>query len=389
MALSRAIRALIVAASIGGPALAAAQASPPPACPGNPDALGTARTIVIDPAEHARVGTMQYPETLPLAEKEVVLTFDDGPLPPNTDRILDALAKDCVRATFFVVGRMARAYPDAIRRIYNAGHTIGTHSENHPFNFDKLPQDRARLEIEKGIESAAAALGDRAALAAFFRIPGLGRSTISEAILAEQRIMVWSADFPADDWRRIGPAAVVARAIERLERKGKGVLLLHDIQRVTVLALPTLLRELKTRGYRIVHVVPAGPDRPKTPTSREQWVMSRARESSHAVASASAADAMLIPPSQAGAWPNAFRRSLVTPAATAQDTNPPAAWPPVTTVAVGSHGQSLPAPSLRSFGLPHPLGPVLQLHFTASDHVNATPLHALGGAQGPKTLLQH
>jgi len=94
-------------------------------CNGNPDALGTGRTIVVDPTEHGRIGTMQYPETLPLRDHEVVLTFDDGPLPPNTTKVLDTLASQCVKATFFIVGRMAHAYPSVLRRAQREGHSIG------------------------------------------------------------------------------------------------------------------------------------------------------------------------------------------------------------------------------------------------------------------------
>src|ERR1700722_17246540 len=65
-------------------------------CPGHPDALGTSRTLVVDPREHPRIGTMQYPETLPLADHEVVLTFDDGPLPRNSNKVLEILAAECV-----------------------------------------------------------------------------------------------------------------------------------------------------------------------------------------------------------------------------------------------------------------------------------------------------
>src|SRR5262245_47377182 len=101
-------------------------------CPGHPGAIGTSRVIVVDPTEHARIGTMQYRETLPLADKEVVLTFDDGPLPPYTNRVLETLAAECAKATFFLVGRQSRSFPDMVRRIYNEGHTIATHSQNHP-----------------------------------------------------------------------------------------------------------------------------------------------------------------------------------------------------------------------------------------------------------------
>src|SRR5262245_54375790 len=85
-------------------------------CSGNPEAIGTARTIVVDSTEHTRIGTMQYAETLPLRPKEVVLTFDDGPLPPYSDRVLDILSAECVKATFFMVGRQARAFPDRVQR---------------------------------------------------------------------------------------------------------------------------------------------------------------------------------------------------------------------------------------------------------------------------------
>ena len=86
-------------------------------CPGNPGALGTSRTIVVDPREHTRIGTMDYAETLPLRDREVVLTFDDGPIPPYTNQILDMLAAECVRATYFIVGDMAKEYPALLRRV--------------------------------------------------------------------------------------------------------------------------------------------------------------------------------------------------------------------------------------------------------------------------------
>ena len=119
----------------------AAQAAAP--CHGNPNALGTSRTIVVDPRDHVRIGTMSYTETLPLADKEVVLTFDDGPLPPHSDKILDMLAAECVKATYFIVGAMAKAYPHLVRRTYDEGHTIGTHSQNHPLSFNRMSEAQA------------------------------------------------------------------------------------------------------------------------------------------------------------------------------------------------------------------------------------------------------
>jgi peptidoglycan/xylan/chitin deacetylase (PgdA/CDA1 family) len=240
-------------------------------CPGNPDALGTSRTLVVDPREHPRIGTMQYAETLPLQDHEVVLTFDDGPLPPHSNQVLDILASQCVKATFFIIGRMAGGFPEGVRKVRDAGHSIGSHSQNHPLSMNRMPIERARQEIDDGIAATEAALGDGGGLSPFFRIPGLLRAEAVEDYLASQGIQTWSADFPADDWRHVSSARVYDLAMERLEAKGKGILLLHDIQARTVAALPRILHELKARGYRIVHVVSATPELPKTPTEPQQW----------------------------------------------------------------------------------------------------------------------
>jgi peptidoglycan-N-acetylglucosamine deacetylase len=243
-------------------------------CPGHPNALGTSRTLVVDPREHPRVGTMQYPETLPLADHEVVLTFDDGPLPRYSNKILDILAAECVKATFFTIGNMARSSPEGVRKLLAEGQTIGTHTQDHPLSMNHMPTERARQEIDDGIASAKAALGDNAAaLSPFFRIPGLLRADNVEEYAAEQGIQVWSADFLADDWRHISSQRVYDLAISRLEAMGKGILLLHDIHPRTVAALPRILETMKARGYRIVHVVPATAERPATPTEPREWLL--------------------------------------------------------------------------------------------------------------------
>jgi peptidoglycan/xylan/chitin deacetylase (PgdA/CDA1 family) len=281
-------------------------------CPGNPDALGTERVITVDPNEHPRVGSMQYPETLPLNDKEVVLTFDDGPLPLYTNRILETLAAECVKATFFMVGRQARAYPAEVRKVYNEGHTVASHSQNHPLIFTRLAMGAAEQEIDQGIASVSAALGDPRALAPFFRFPGLGRSHAIESYLGSHGIMIWSADFPADDWTHISGQEVMHRALERLEHRGKGVLLLHDIQPATALMLPQLLRELKARGYHIVQVTPAGPDRPKTVTEPETWVIHKPKPVWPTVLDRSAL-AFAAPSAQSFGWPHPFRSQIVAP----------------------------------------------------------------------------
>ena len=124
-------------------------------CP--PGALGVSRTLVVDPNEHPRIGSMQYPETLPLNDHEVVLTFDDGPLPRNTSRVLDSLASECVKATFFMVGQMARAYPSMVRRVYDEGHIVANHTQNHPIR--KMSAAQAAREIEEGFASLREAIG--------------------------------------------------------------------------------------------------------------------------------------------------------------------------------------------------------------------------------------
>jgi len=257
---------------------AAAQSAQAADCPDHPDAIGTSRTLVVDPREHPLIGTMQYAKTLPLADHEVVLTFDDGPLPKYSYQILDILAAQCVKATFFLVGRQANANPEGVRKVRDAGHTIATHTQNHPSNMQRLPIDRARKEIEDGIASVTAALADGTAPAPFVRIPGLARADAIEEYTESKGIQLWSADFPADDWRRVSSQRVYDLAIQRIEAKGKGILLLHDIQPRTVAALPRILRELKARGYRIVHVVPATSERPATPTEPQQWQLNPASE---------------------------------------------------------------------------------------------------------------
>ena len=232
--------------------------APNSTCPGNPNALGTSRVVQVPFDEYPRVGRMQYPQSLPLADKEVVLTFDDGPLPPYSNQILDILAAECVKVTYFMVGTMARAYPAVVRRAYEEGHTIGTHSDRHPSHIGALVPERMQQEIDGGIADVGAALGDAKYLAPFFRIPGLDRSTALESQLADRSLVVFSSDTVADDWHHgITPNQITALALSRLEARGKGILLLHDIHPKTVAALPGLLKALKDNGFRIVQAVPS------------------------------------------------------------------------------------------------------------------------------------
>ena len=235
-------------------ALTAPANSEPADCPGNASALGISRIIEIDPAGGPRYGTYQYPDTLALEPKEVVLTFDDGPNPKYTPKVLDALDRHCVKATFFEVGRWAETFPEVTKDIADRGHTIGSHSWSHPPNLGRLPLDKAKQEIERGFAVLKAAAGGR--VAPFFRYPGLNDSPELNTYLAEAGIAVISCDIGTDDWMNVGAASIVKRTLARLEHKGKGILLFHDRKPATATALPLLLDELKARGYRVVHIVP-------------------------------------------------------------------------------------------------------------------------------------
>src|ERR1700738_1893330 len=93
--------------------------------------LGTSRILSVDAVATPRVGLKSFSQTLPLGDHEVVLTFDDGPWPPTTPRVLATLAQECVRATFFLIGKPASEHPDLVRRIAAEGHTIGHHTWLH------------------------------------------------------------------------------------------------------------------------------------------------------------------------------------------------------------------------------------------------------------------
>jgi len=271
---SRAILSAAVLSVVVGVTLGAGTAARAQDCPGHPDAIGTSRVITIDPNDYQRLGTLQYQQTLPLDDHEVVLTFDDGPIAPYSNQILDILASQCVKATYFLVGEMAKAYPAVVRRIRDEGHTIGTHSEDHPLRFDRISDEKVRWEIDAGIDNVSAALGDGGGLAPFFRIPGFGRTDVVESELAARSLVVFSTDVVADDWHRhISPSQIIARAMSRLEAKGKGMLLLHDIHPWTVAALPGLLKALKDKGFRIVQVVPSATVAPGPIAERSVWTV--------------------------------------------------------------------------------------------------------------------
>jgi peptidoglycan/xylan/chitin deacetylase (PgdA/CDA1 family) len=248
------ILALAVAAAMAPLAVAAEP------CPGNPQALGTERVMAVDARTTPRVGRKHFPATLALGAKELVLTFDDGPWPATTPNVLDALKHECVRATFFVVGRHTEEHPQIVRRALAEGHTVGHHTYAHPL-LDRMPLDRAEAEISRGITADEFALYGRHRtnpITPFFRFPGFASSQALLDRLSDRGIVVFGADVWASDWLPMSPDEELKLILARIEKIDHGIVLFHDTKAQTARMLPAFLRELKRRGYRIVHVVAAG-----------------------------------------------------------------------------------------------------------------------------------
>jgi peptidoglycan-N-acetylglucosamine deacetylase len=224
----------------------------------NPDALGVERDQVIDAAGGLRFGSQMRGSQDFLQDHEVVLTFDDGPFPVTTETILSALDAECTKATFFYVGTMALAYPQILKDVDSHGETIGTHTWRHA-NMRTLFGVRAQAEIEKGISMLEARLGHP--IAPFFRFPYLNAPNSDVSYLATRGFAVFSID--VDSWDSHGQFVSAERIINvtmsRLKVAGKGIILMHDIKRSTAAALPTILRQLKANGFKVVHLVPKDP----------------------------------------------------------------------------------------------------------------------------------
>ena len=228
-------------------------------CPGNPDALGTERTIEVDAKSTPRIGRKQFPATLPLHAKELVLTFDDGPWPGTTQKVLNALKSECVRATFFLLGRNVAAHPQVARRALADGHSVGHHSYSHPL-LDRMSVAKAEAEIDRGIAADELALyGERRTTPTtpFFRFPGFASNRAILDRMGERGVVVFGADVWASDWVRMTPEQELHLILARIERVGRGIVLFHDTKEQTAQMLPAFLHELKRRGYSVVQLVPA------------------------------------------------------------------------------------------------------------------------------------
>ncbi len=229
---------------------AAQQSGPLPGkCQPGPNALGTSRVVEIDTTAGPRFGRQQYPDHDFLQDGEVVLTFDDGPHPAYTLPILEALDEHCIKATFFMVGRQALAFPKYAREVGRRGHTIGTHTWSHA-NLGRSSPEKVRSEIELGISAVQFALNGTTA--PFFRFPYLSDSRGAQ----ERETANISIDVDSHDYRTRSPSRMMSNVLSGLQAKKKGIVLFHDIQPSTAQGLRQLLAELKARGYRIVHIRP-------------------------------------------------------------------------------------------------------------------------------------
>jgi peptidoglycan/xylan/chitin deacetylase (PgdA/CDA1 family) len=234
-------------------------AAPAAECP-RKDALGTSRVLVVDPAATPRVGLKSFPQTLPLGDHEVVLTFDDGPWPATDRKVLAALAQECVRATFFLIGKPASEHPELVRRIAAEGHTVAHHSWSH-HNLKYMKPEQAIGEIDKGIAAVEKALHGTVTTTPstpFFRFPFFEMTPAALDALQTRGIAVFGADLWASDWNPMTPAQQLTLLTERLQAAGKGIILLHDPKAQTAAMLPMFLRWLRDNGYRVVHIVPSG-----------------------------------------------------------------------------------------------------------------------------------
>jgi peptidoglycan/xylan/chitin deacetylase (PgdA/CDA1 family) len=244
------------------PAQRAATATPPSSATGTCPAgtLGVARTLEIDTTGGPGFGFEHFRQHDFLKNGEVVLTFDDGPWLNHTPAVLKALADQCTKATFFAIGLHATYYPEILKQVDAAGHTVGSHTWSHkdlsrkPFDTDL---EAAKAEIEKGISAVAMALGHPGA--SFFRFPALKHPPEMVTYLGQRNIAMFSTDMDSFDFTMRRPEAVIKSVMTKLEKHGKGIVLMHDFHINTAHALPELLAQLKAGGYKVVHLRPKAP----------------------------------------------------------------------------------------------------------------------------------
>lgn len=248
--------AILVSASLaGGAAFAQAPGAGAAKC-ANPDALGVSRTVEIDTTGGPGFGFEHFKQHDFLRNKEVLLTFDDGPW-PTTPKVLAALAEQCVKATFFIIGKHATYYPEILKQVADGGHTIGSHTWSHSdLGRKNITAEQAKEEIEKGISAVNMSLGTQSA--PFFRFVALRHPPELVTYLGERNIAIFSTDLDSFDFKARRPEQVVNAVMNKLKKTGKGIVLMHDFQTQTAEALPELLKQLKDGGYKVVHMKAKG-----------------------------------------------------------------------------------------------------------------------------------
>src|SRR5499427_10269423 len=251
-------------APAAAPALAATPspaATPTASCPGNPNALGIARTVEVDTTGGPGFGWEHFKMHDFLRAGEVVLTFDDGPWPGHTPAVLKALADHCIKAVFFPIGKHAGWHPEIMKQVAAAGHTVGSHTWSHK-DLSKLTEQEGKDEIEKGIAAVSIALGNKP-VGSFFRFPALRHPPELVKYLGDRNVGIFSTDMDSFDFKMRKPEQVIASVMKKLEKHGKGIILMHDFQQATAHAAPELLKKLKDAGYKVVQVVGKAPVEPK------------------------------------------------------------------------------------------------------------------------------
>jgi peptidoglycan/xylan/chitin deacetylase (PgdA/CDA1 family) len=248
------------AAPQAAPAPAPAAAPAPAKAPcANPNALGIARIVEIDTTGGPGFGFEHFKQLDFLRDHEVVLTFDDGPWLVNTPSVLKTLAEECTTGIFFPIGKHATYYPEILKQVAAAGHTIGSHTWSHAtLTNKKLTEDQRKEEIEKGFSAVKWALGG-ASPAPFFRFPALQHPPEMVTYLGTRNIAMFSCDLDSFDFKARNAQQVIDVTMKKLDKLGKGIILLHDFHKHTAEALPELLHRLKAGGYKVVQM------RAKTP----------------------------------------------------------------------------------------------------------------------------
>ena len=237
-------RAILLAVLAGASWMGASSAA---AC--GADALGTSRTLTLKRAYGAWGANQHAP--LPLAKGEVVLTFDDGPRPETTPLVLKALADQCVKATFFMVGDNIAKFPDLARRVAAEGHSTGMHSYTHPELWKMAPADQL-ADLKKTEDVYQATFGGPAPA---YRFPFLGETPTMMTALQDRKVAVFSVDLGIGDWEAdVTTEVLVKRLLDNLQGPGGGIILMHDAYGPPARAMPSILNALKANGYKVVHV---------------------------------------------------------------------------------------------------------------------------------------